>query len=221
MDNKIIGRIGYLNNKDTALRVIQNLRSQVKDHEIRAALVKLGINEAPPVREDLVKEIVEAYNAEGKHAEEYYLENEDNSMAEFARDWGYGEGLTYGEMVERIDEEEVIEVIGELEKVLESHQIMNLVQECCDVERTNEFIQHNEMYGVCIGEVEWQPSDDLEERFLELTDEEQELVQNQAEYYVSTGACGGWLYVSMDYDRWVSVLDTDRFLEVAREKLAA
>ncbi len=217
---KIIKPIQFnrLSQTQTINRVIDNLMSQVDKDMILTVLKERGILDQLPeaeVRQDNIKSIIEAYNNEATWADEYYCTNEDSPLAEYVSDWGYGENVSYGDMVKAIDDEDCLEVIQKLESKLSQDEIMSLVLENCNVSTSDIYINNNEIYGCNVGECEHQPNDELLAQYAALTDNEKKQVQeNVSEGYVSDS---GWLYIGDDYTRWVSILDVDAFLDVIAE----
>jgi hypothetical protein len=108
-------------------------------------------------------------------------------------------------------------MIEALEDRIGDRATIELVMENSDLECANIYLKSNEVYSVSMGEVEEMPSNDLEAEFDELTDEEKDYVsRNVSNCYVSNS---GWIYLDLNYHRWVLILDTETFNDRAQEIL--
>lgn len=159
------------------------------------------------VRQRIVNKFIKDFQSEEKWAEEYATST-DSCLAEFCSDFGYGEGeVSYN----RLDKE----VAEAVKQYLLTHTVSDLAK-FCDVELGDIYYQDNEVYSVSIGEQDHQISDDLGARWGKLTEAEKDLVKSETGYNDN-----GWFYTCHNYERFVLILDVDRFLEEAPKTKAS
>ncbi len=150
------------------------------------------------IRQKRVDQFIQDFEAECEFAESY-VTSEDSCLAEFVSDFGYGEGDVN---LDRLDDDIKPLVV----EFLQSHSKKQL-SEFCTIELVGVHYQDNEVFGAVIGEQEHQLSDELDGRFKKFNSLEREHIERMC--------CirGSWFYTSHDYDRFVLVLDVDRFTE--------
>lgn len=170
------------------------------------------------MNEEKLDKIVEMYNNDAQWFETYYSENEDNVYADYL-EWGWAEaGLDIPELIREIDCDRTIERIEQLEKQIGLRETLELVIQHSHKEFSNIYINWNEVYSVSMGEVEEQPSEDLQTEFDSLSQDEKEYVRkNVSDCYVSES---GMMYLDFNYNRWVYILDTESFLVDTRDQVA-
>jgi len=211
-------KFGHTNELVAIDRILSNLIGTYGEAALKSGLLKKGVvqltEEETKASEDNVAEFVAAYNSEGEFASEYAL-SEDSSHAEFVSDWGYGEGVKFDELKKSEHlSDEVLEAISQLEtKGICEDDILNMVLNHCETILTGIYYCDGEVFSASVGEVDHQPSDELLDRYMVLSASEKEEVRNQADCYINGGVCDGWIYTNHDYDRFVSILDEEAFLE--------
>ena len=166
-------------------------------------------------REELVAEVIEAYEAEAVYAEEYVSSSEDSPTAQYVSDWGYDD-LELDDVLESIDDDECKEVARALANKIGEKECISLIRDHCSLITAGMRLENNEIFSMIVGEQDWQVSDELEEKFSLLTDSEKaEVARQVSSGYVSNN---GMVYVGSEYDRWVFQLDTDLFMEAVANK---
>lgn len=148
-----------------------------------------------------VNALIKAIQAEEKYCEEYST-SEDSCLADYVSGFGYGEGEVSYEYVD----DEVKETLNSL--IATNQNWRRLVLEFCEVKLVGIHYEDNAIFGATIGEQEHQLGDEVLDAFNGLNEVEQKLVVDAT--YIRNGQ---WIYTSHYYDRFVLVLDAEKFLE--------
>lgn len=157
---------------------------------------------------DSVEKILEAYNDEATSGNEHTL-SEDSCHAEFCASFHYGE-MSRTDFFENAQlSDETLEKLKAYSKTVDKKAFFDFIGAHSSLDTAGIYIRDGEVCSVSIGEVEWQPSDDLLEAYLSLSQEEQEQVRQKCDEYISDGGCKGWLYLNHDYERFILICDED------------
>ena len=223
MSNIISNKFKRVSESVAIDRALSNLIGTYGVGALRLGLLNKGVSELTEdehnKREELVEEVIAQYNSEIEHAGEYAT-SPDSCYAEFVSDWGHGEGVIFDDLQNSGHLSDGIKaVFSQLEKKgVSEDDIMNLVLAHCETILTGVYYEDGEVFSATIGESEYQPNDELLDKYNTLTDEEKELVRRKSKGRISGGVCDGWIYTTHDYERFVSILDEDSFLEAAIEE---
>lgn len=164
----------------------------------------------PTIRQRVVNKFIKDFKAEEESAEEYAL-NEDSCLGEFVASFGYGDGTVSFEYASD-------ELKQAIEEFLQFKPVRDLVP-FCSVEVCGMHYEDNAVFSATIGEQEHQLSDELDERFDKLSEAEREYVNGELYEKWKVGS-SKFFYTSHEYDRFVLIIDEDKFLSSKRPKLS-
>ncbi len=153
---------------------------------------------------EYLQSLADQIDAEAESAEEY-ARSEDSSHAEYAQSLGYGDGELE---LDRL-EDEVKAKVDELRDILKLDAFRRVILECSELELGDIYTRANEVFSVSIGELESQLEDSLAAKIKALSPEDREALRGMTRNGYLGRTCPDCVYVSMDYDRWVMVLNED------------
>ena len=139
-----------------------------------------------------------------------YVQQEDSIYAEYAADFGYGDGRIDLDAISP-DMQDTIKTIA---KSMSRTELLAMLIECCELTYVpNMYTRDNELYSVIIGETEHQLSDEAWEQYQKCSGQQFGDLQRYAGIYSSCKRTdsSGMFYGSHDYERWAMIFDGDRF----------
>ena len=163
-----------------------------------------------------LKDIIEAINDDIESNEEYATNDPDCGTAEFVHSFGYGETDT-DDIIKTINSDhngdgDFDHVISYL-KALKPSDLFSLLADHCSLETADIYRATNEIYGMNLGEIEVQLDDAIVEALAKLSPEDRETVSDGINAYLQ----GDFVYIDLNYNRWVMVLDFESLTEAVNE----
>lgn len=164
----------------------------------------------PRLKYPTLESIIEAYNNEGKFADEYQ-ESEDCPLADWVQSFQYGEAQVDDIFRNAELEDDTISALKSFYKIHGKKPLFDLLERHSSLSHESIYLVDGEILSANIGESEHQPDDYLIDAFNTLTPAEKDQVRRSVrECYVSES---GWVYVSDNYHRWVLVCNEETLRE--------
>ena len=157
--------------------------------------------------------LIDRLNDQAQTEEESALSIE-GSHGEFCASFGYGETSKSDvlkavyDSIKDLDESEV--VLAQL-KALDKKDLFDLLERHSTIETTGIYIQHDEIFSVSLGEIEFEIDEESRAEFEKLSPEEKETVRRGVDFYLD--ADGSLGYLDLSYNRMVMILDADGLME--------
>jgi len=174
---------------------------------------------------DEVEKIIEELERIQLYIDGYYLESEENPVAEFVGSIGYG-----GELLHEVEDrlrsiktesyrmayqgDEVDTVCDFILRLIKTDKgtAIDFIQAHSKLERSDIYYNAWEICSMTIGEIEDQLEDQLVKRIEKLSKSDRALIDRQ--FCIK----GSWIYQDFNYDRWVKILDHDGALAAIKEE---
>lgn len=173
--------------------------------------------------------VEEELEREEEYLNNYYLESEENPVAEFVGSFEYGDADQediFKKIKDLIEEDlkysryELTETqnaalkakLDALELAVGTGNLFNLIEDYCVLQLNNYYrIEENTLVSVNIGEIETEVSDVLQKIFAELSEKEIEFLTSDADLYINASS-PAYAYDNFDGYVWTNNFDTDKFL---------